>query len=117
MSYEISLTLGELEDVLIINVHGRVDGMNAPLFEDKVREAVKNFNNRAVIVDAEDMVYISSAGLRVLLLLSKSVRDARKPFVLCNLSTPVMELIMISGFDKIMGVCDSRAAAFAQAGL
>ncbi len=117
LDHKIRLTLEELESALIINMHGRVDGANAPLFEDEARKIAKNFSDRAVIMDLENLIYISSAGLRVLLQISKSVRSEQKPFVLCNLSAPVMELVMISGFDKIMDVCDSRAAALAQAGL
>ena len=99
-------------DILSVLVSGRIDGSNAAAFEETVRAAVAE-SDRAVIMDFEKLSYISSAGLRVVLVIARSLiaRDAR--FALCAMSDQVREIIEISGFDKIIPVHLSKAEALA----
>jgi len=97
---------------LITKVEGRIDGANAREFEDAVKSAIGE-SSHAVIMDLEDLAYISSAGLRVILLTAKDLwkRDAK--FALCSLPDPIREFVEIAGFDKIIQVYVSRAEALA----
>lgn len=57
--------------VLIIEVEGRIDSVNAADFESEVRQILQEHPDHPVILDAERMEYISSSGLRVMMKLSK----------------------------------------------
>lgn len=96
------------ENILSVLVSGRIDGSNAMQFEETVRAAIED-GDRAVVMDFEKLSYISSAGLRAVLLIAKSLmgRDAR--FALCAMSDQIREVFEVSGFDKFIPIHPSRA--------
>ncbi len=96
---------------LIAQVAGRVDSANARQFEQGLSEAIGD--DRNVIIDFGGLSYISSSGLRVLLLVAKTLRQRSAHLALCSLAGPIREVFEISGFDKIIPIHDSRAGALA----
>ena len=100
------------EYTLIAKVEGRVDGANAREFQVALETAI-GAGEPAVILDVEQLSYISSAGLRVILLTAKSSRNQKAKFAVCSLSEPIREVFEISGFDKIMSIHTSQAEALA----
>ena len=106
----------EREDgILIANVNGRVDSANAREFENVLSSAISD-DDSSVVVDFGGLSYISSSGLRVILLVAKSLRNRNAEFALCSLSGPIGEVFKISGFDKIISIYDSQAEARAALG-
>ena len=99
-------------DILIAKMGGRVDGANAREFQVAL-EAVIDPGERAVILDMEQLSYISSAGLRVILLTARALQDRNAKFAICSLSEAIREVFQISGFDKIISVHTSQAEALA----
>ena len=95
---------------LIAKTAGRVDGANAREFQDDLEEAIEP-TDRTVVLDLEDLTYISSAGLRVILLIAKSLRRQGAKITVCSLSDSIRQVFEISGFDKIIPVHDSQAEA------
>ena len=103
----------EREDgVLIANTDGRVDGANAREFQDTL-EAMIEDSDRIVVLNFEQLSYISSAGLRVILLIAKSLRKRDAKLAVCSLSGSVREVFEVSGFDKIISTHASQADAVA----
>ncbi len=100
------LTTERREDVLFVEVTGRIDGSTAVAFEEAVRDATAE-TDRAVIVDFRDLAFISSAGLRVVLITAKSAKARGAGLALCGLSEPIREVFSISGFDKIVPIHDT----------
>lgn len=98
--------------VLVAEACNRVDGTNAREFEAALRDAIQD-DDRAMIVDCEHLAYISSAGLRAILLTAKTLRRREMDFGVCFLADPIREVFEISGFDKIISVYTSRADAIA----
>ena len=97
---------------LIAKAQGRVDGANAQEFQSTLAKAIDP-SDRAVILDLEQISYISSAGLRVILLTAKALHRQDAELAVCSLSDPIREVFKISGFDKIITVRASRAEAIA----
>ncbi len=100
---------------LIAKAEGRIDGVNARDFEEAMKAAIGDDDN-TVIIDLEGLSYISSAGLRVILLIAKTLRKRNAELVLCSLSDSIREVFEISGFDKIIPVHASREEALATLG-
>ena len=100
---------------LIAKAEGRIDGVNARDFEEALKAAIGTDDN-AVVMDLEGLSYISSAGLRVILLIAKTLRKRDADLILCSLSDPIREVFEISGFDKIIPVHGSREQALAAVG-
>ena len=97
---------------LIAKTEGRVDGANAREYQDALEAAIDPAD-RAVILDLENLAYISSAGLRVLLLTAKTLRKQNATLSVCSLSEPIRQVFEISGFDKIIPIHASQAEAVA----
>ncbi len=95
---------------LVAKVEGRVDGVTAREFENTIKSAISE-EDTAVIVDFEGVSYISSAGLRVILLIAKDLRKRDAKFALCSLAEPIQEVFNITGFDKIIRVHGTREEA------
>ena len=106
------VTTKRQDGVLSAQVGGRIDGTNASEFEEAIRTAIEE-SDRAVIVDFEKLVYISSAGLRAILLTAKSLDNRNAKFALCSLSDQIREVFETSGFDKIIAIHSSKAEALA----
>ena len=98
------------DGALIARAVGRIDGANARDFEAAVQTAIHDCEG-PVIIDCENLSYISSAGLRAILLIAKTLGKRNVKFALCSLSGPVKEVFEISGFDKIIPIHDSREGA------
>ena len=86
---------------------GRIDGANAREFQTALDAAIDD-NECAVVLDMERLSYISSAGLRVILLTAKALQGRNRKFAICALSESIREVFEISGFDKIIPIHASR---------
>ena len=89
------------DEAIVVTADGRVDGTNARDFQSAL-EAVIEASDQAVILDMERLTYISSAGLRVILLAAKSLQRKDATLTICSLSDPIREIFSVSGFDQII---------------
>ena len=88
------------KDILYIAIEGRVDASNAALTEEKIF-AIKNDNpGKYVVIDADNLEYISSAGLRVIL----KVRKEEPKLAIINVSSDVYEVFDMTGFTDMVTV-------------
>ena len=97
---------------LIVAASGRVDGSNSQEFQEGL-DAVIDASCRAVVLNLEQLSYISSSGLRVMLLVARKLQRQDAKFALCSLSDSIREVFEISGFDRIIPVHASRPEAVA----
>ena len=92
-----------INDILVLQPSGRIDADTAHAFEDESLRHIKAKGNR-IIIDFTLLDYLSSAGLRALLIVARSVKNQGGDAVMCSLSDNVNNVIKISGFDTILGV-------------
>ena len=88
-------------NILTIGLEGRVDSSNAPEIEREIMAVVDQAPGVAIVVDAERLEYISSAGLRVLMKLS---RASGKTLQVLNVSPEVYEVLEVTQFTEILDV-------------
>ncbi len=101
-------------DVVIVKLAGRLDsGAVQPAEESFARVLATDAPRLAI--DMSKLEYISSAGLRVLLVMAKKVQQAKGKVVLFGLAANVREVFSISGFDRIFSIQSDAAAAVAAA--
>lgn len=101
--------------VAVAGCRGRIDSGNAENFQGLI-EAGRDPNDEALILDFEGIEYISSAGLRVLLVLARRFSESGQGFSLCSLSEHTQEIVAVSGFDRLIPVYDTRTAAISEIG-
>jgi len=99
-------------DVVVVRVKGRLDANSAATLEQALLASI-DAGTRRLVIDCEPLDYISSAGLRVLLVAAKRLRAADGVIALAALKEPIKEVLDIAGFSSIFGVHESVAAAVA----
>ena len=88
------------KDILYIAIEGRIDASNAPQAEEKIF-AIKNDNpGKHTVIDADNLEYISSAGLRVILRLRKE----EPKLAIINVAPDVYEVFDMTGFTDMVTV-------------
>jgi anti-sigma B factor antagonist len=101
-------------EVAIVKLTGRLDSSTAQPTEENFVQMLGSGTPRLAI-DMSQLEYISSAGLRVLLVVAKKVQQAKGKMVLFGLVPNVREVFSVSGFDKIFAIHPDAAAAVAAA--
>lgn len=86
---------------LTIALEGRLDTMTSPQLEAELRSAVDGVTD--LTFDLEKLVYISSAGLRVLLSAQK-VMNKQGKMTIRNASQEIMEIFDVTGFVDILNI-------------
>ena len=104
------LSIEKQTGTAIMAAGGRLDAAGAPEFEAGCKALIQGGAKR-LLVDLARVEYISSAGLRSLLVLAKAVKSSGGAMVLCNLVPAVREVMTISGFDNILSLAADRPAA------
>ncbi len=109
------INIERMDGVLVAKAWSRIDGGNARDFEKALKAAIGE-SDRAVVIDFEALSYISSAGLRALLVIAKKLQNRDAAFAICSLTDTVQAVFEISGFDKIISIHSSTAEALAAVG-
>ena len=103
------IVLDQTSGIDIVALVGRIDGSNS----DEVEAALVPLadGGGSVVVDCEELDYISSSGLRVLLIAAKRSKAAGTRLALAGLQPAVGEVFEMSGFLKLFDIYSSRPDA------
>ena len=96
-------------DVLVVAVKGRIDYMNAEDFKSALQPHLANCaaGGDQVVLDLSRLEYVSSAGLRVLMIAAKDARVRKGTLVAVSLQPVVREIFEISRFTLVFDVFDT----------
>jgi anti-sigma B factor antagonist len=97
---EFSTTIKERGDISIINLKGFLDAHTAPTLETNFTQLI-NDNKYKIVVNFEDLAYISSAGLGVFMAYIESIRDNKGDIKLTNMSDKVFNIFDLLGFPLL----------------
>jgi anti-sigma B factor antagonist len=86
---------------LTLSLEGRLDTTTAPQLEAELRSGLDNVQN--LVIDMEKLVYISSAGLRVLLKAQK-VMNKQGKMTVKNVSQDIKDVFEVTGFDELLNI-------------
>jgi len=106
MALDISIVNG----IIIITLPRRFDADNAPAIEVELKKITEQRPGR-VLFDFSKTGYIASAGLRVLLTITRAILKTGGSVALSSLSPQVMRVFEIAGFTKIFSISGSREEA------
>ena len=99
-------------NVAIWAPEGRVDAASAPDLEQDMMAAIDG-GASDVVLDLGRTRYMSSAGLRVVLVVARALQAKDGRFAVCGLNDEVKELFEVSGFSLIVNIVADRDAAVA----
>ncbi|MGH6917161.1 MAG: STAS domain-containing protein [Geminicoccaceae bacterium] len=101
--------------VLVVAAQGRLDGSSADEFQGRLSASIESGETR-ILLDFADLIYISSAGLRILLITAKRLKEGDGQFAICGLTENVASVFKVSGFDGVIKIFPDEAAALASYG-
>lgn len=101
-------------DVLVATAAGRIDFAGAQVLEGALAPALAlDAPHRAIVVDLSGVDYISSVGLRVLMVAAKTMRARKAAIAVASLQPVVAEIFEISRFHHVVDVRGSVRDAIA----
>jgi len=103
-------TAGLSADTAVVSPQGRIDATTSPDLEQRLRESMQA-GRLFLMVDLAQVTYVSSSGLRVLLVVAKELGQRGGHLVLCCPQPGVTKVLQITGFSEILPLYPSREAA------
>ncbi len=103
-------TVDELGDVRAVRIAGNLDTQTAPVAQEQLMQLIDDGATK-ILVDFEDLNYISSSGLRMLLVAVKRLETTSGQLRVCNANKTVQEVFEVSGFANIFSVYGSKTEA------
>jgi anti-sigma B factor antagonist len=104
------IKVDKIDGNVVVSLSGRIDSTAAVEFEEKLIEIIDT-GCHTMVVDFLRVQFISSAGLRVLLLAAKKVKPYGGKILLCDMSKDVREVFDISGFSSIFDIHENVTTA------
>lgn len=97
-------------DVLILRLNGRLDAISSPNAERKVFEFI-NQGYHKIIMDFLGIDYLSSAGMRMLLAVTKKLKTLSGHLILYSVTSNVLDVLKMSGFDHVLELANTEEEA------
>lgn len=97
--------------VTVIAPSGDIDGKSAPEFQEAVLAEVGE--SERLLLDLGGVPFVSSSGLRVLLLVHRQAQSRKSRVVLCGLNADVRSSMSATGFISFFTVVATRADGLA----
>jgi anti-anti-sigma factor len=97
-------------DTVIISPIGRIDNDTSPAFQDRLLHSL-DVAGAKVVVDLAGVEYVSSAGLRALMMAAKRSKAQNGQLGVAALSPVVQEIFAISRFSHVVKVFDTLESA------
>ncbi len=101
-----TISADENNGVSRVEVCGRLDGTNAQQLEQALLAAIGD-GGQIVVLDFSRLHYISSAGLRVILIAAKKTKQGGGRFAICGLGEVIRKVFEMSGFLAMLQVYES----------
>lgn len=98
----LNITKKQEGTALSVALEGRLDTNTAPEFQAEVEPMLESIET--LTLDCEQLDYISSAGLRVLLTFQQELEDQNKTMELCHVNEIIHDVFDVTGFLDILTI-------------
>lgn len=106
-----SVTFEKVGTATVASLQGRLDSTNSPAIETQL---ASQLGEGGFVLDVSKLDYISSAGLRVVLVIAKKLKQSGTAFLLAGMQPHIRDVFEISGFLTILDVAASRDDALSR---
>ena len=110
MANGLKIDVEEHQNVLCFRLEGRLDATSTPQLETKINEQV-DAGKKHILLDFGRIDYLSSAGIRLLLSATRRLKSDGGQLNMCSVNEDVMEIIKVAGFERILNIFPTEAAA------
>jgi len=101
--------------VVVIGLKGRLDANTSPRLEERLLGLIDG-GERRLLLSFVDMEYVSSAGLRVLLMAAKRLKPVNGKLALSSMKSHIKEVFDIAGFSSVLPIFGSDEEGMASLG-
>lgn len=105
-----NMVIEDFNDVRQVLVAGKINSLSAPELEKALEVAIQG-EPKHLIVNLQDVDYLSSAGLRTILRIAKRLEKENKKLAFVGAQELVADVIRITGVDKIFPLCATSQEA------
>jgi anti-anti-sigma factor len=98
--------------VCVVTARGRLDGAASGPFGERI-QALVGADRPKMLIDFSGIDFVTSAGLRAVLIILKKVKSVNGRFALSGAQPSVREVLEISGFASMIQIYPGREAALA----
>lgn len=102
----ITCEICEEKDWKVLALAGRLDRTSSAMVEEKAGAVLASCQKFAI--DVKELIYLSSAGIRILLRLAKKAKAEKKSFALCGAEDFVKEVLEDSNMNVLVTICPGR---------
>ena len=110
MAGPFSLKKERRADITVLTITGFVDAHTAPQFEKAIEEEIEAEHYR-IIVDFENLEYISSAGIGVFMGFIEEVQEKNGDIKLCCLNDKIRDVFVLLGFEEFYDIVKDLPSA------
>ncbi|QQZ10971.1 anti-sigma F factor antagonist [Heyndrickxia vini] len=113
----LSIDLEVKKDVLCIRLKGELDHHTAETLRENVSGAIEKFHIQHLVLNLEQLSFMDSSGLGVILGRYKQIKQKNGEMVVCAISPAVKRLFEMSGLFKIIRLDESEQFALERLGV
>lgn len=104
------ITTQKENNCCIIALNGDLDASSAILLDNELKKALEGMEKK-ILVDCEQLNYISSAGLGVFMSYLQEIEEKKASLVIYNLSDKVKKVFEILGLDDLLKITKNKEQA------
>jgi anti-anti-sigma factor len=107
-----NVTRDDRKGIIILRCEGRLDATTAPHLENEINKLIDQERNK-IMIDFSRIDYLSSAGMRLLLSVTKRLINKRGKLSIFAIHEEVREIISMAGFEKVLAIYHTEEEAMA----
>ena len=100
----------EVNGVTVVDFFGKMNTSTSPEAEKFINQLIEKGANN-ILINLEELDFISSTGLRVILSTGKKLSRSDGKLLICNPNITVKDVLDMSGFSQMFGVFESEEEA------
>jgi anti-sigma B factor antagonist len=104
------ITESKHANVVVVGMKGRLDANTSPRLEERLLGLIDG-GERRLLLNFVDMDYVSSAGLRVLLMAAKRLKPVSGKVALAGMKDHIKEVFDIAGFSSVLPIFKTEQEA------
>ncbi len=90
-----NLEIKKIDNIIEVFLTGRLDVLNSIIIEEKIHELVKSEPGYHILLNLNDIKYMSSSGIRIFVSTMRLLKESGKSLKLCNLNDSVRKIFEV----------------------
>ena len=107
------ITIKEYGEIITVSLQGALDAVAVPKVEEYLQQQI-SLGKHKIVINMQEMHYISSAGIRLVLSIFKFLQGLQGRLCICCMQDQVAEVLRMAGVDQLLSLCHSEQECFSK---